>query len=132
MAAKLTLVRGLPGSGKSTYARKHFQCLLVEADLYFHRGGCYRYSREEVETAHQWAQSCVDLSMRFGMDIVVTGTLVRLWELRPYLALAKEGHYDVNVMRMTQQYENVHNVPAEVIERMRLSFESFPGEVYVY
>lgn len=39
---KLTLIRGLPGSGKTTLA-KQLGVLHVEADMYFMRDGRYQF-----------------------------------------------------------------------------------------
>jgi len=44
--SKLILVRGLPGSGKSTFA-KTFGCLHVEADMFYIVGGKYRFDGTE-------------------------------------------------------------------------------------
>ena len=53
---ELVLIRGLPGSGKSTIAKElavtgfeHF-----EADMFFPVDGVYRYEASRIRHAHTW------------------------------------------------------------------------------
>jgi shikimate kinase len=58
----LFIVRGLPGSGKSTIAKQlsynHF-----EADQYFERDGEYNFIPSEIGNAHQWCRHQVRNAM---------------------------------------------------------------------
>ncbi|MBO4513053.1 MAG: AAA family ATPase [Victivallales bacterium] len=50
----LYIVRGLPGAGKTTYARKLAQeknCLLLEPDLFLYIDGEYKYNHKRYECA---------------------------------------------------------------------------------
>jgi len=126
--AKLTLVRGLPGSGKSTYARKlglenHF-----EADMFFEKDGEYKFDPSKIKDAHEWCQSQTRAALKKGESVVVSNTFTQHWELKPYLDMAKELGAEVKVIRMTTDFGNIHGVPEAVINNMKERFEDFPGE----
>ena len=59
----LYIVRGIPGSGKSTFAKtlggQHF-----EADMYFiDESGNYKFDITEIKLAHEWCQGMVKAHM---------------------------------------------------------------------
>lgn len=63
----LTIIRGLPGSGKSTYARSHFPgILLVEADMFAMVLGAYRFSIDRLKKCHDAAQHVVFIALDCG------------------------------------------------------------------
>ncbi len=96
----LILIRGLPGSGKSTFAREYFsneaafrkmpiqKYIHLEADMYYtdHEGN-YNFTRENLRNAHHWCQE-------------------------------------------TANYGSIHNVPEEVLKKMADRFEDYEGETY--
>lgn len=121
---KLLLIRGLPGSGKSTMAAgldgfKHY-----EADMYFvSPDGAYEYDKTKVQDAHLWCQIQVAAALADGQDVVVSNTFSRRWEMKPYEELAQRFGAVLLTVTLTGQYTNVHGVPDEVIERMRARWE---------
>ena len=126
---KLTIIRGLPGSGKSTEARK-LGCFHVEADMFLYENREYKFSQDKQKYAHVACRNIVDAAMNEGVwEIVVSNTFTRLWEIEPYVALAKEYGYAVEVIRMTGDYGSIHNVPESVIQAMADRFEDFKGEI---
>lgn len=125
----LSIVRGLPASGKSTFA-KTLHCLHVEADMFFMVNGSYRYDPKKVEEAHRWCQETVRYALSTGLDVVVSNTFTRAWEIEDYLRIASSD-VKVDIYRMTGNHSGLHNVPTEVVEAMRLRFEIIAGEVLV-
>lgn len=126
---KLTIIRGLPGSGKSTEARKLGR-FHVEADMFLYENREYKFSQDKQKYAHVACRNIVDAAMNEGVwEIVVSNTFTRLWEIEPYVELAKEYGYAVEVIRMTGDYGSIHNVPESVIEAMADRFEDFKGEI---
>lgn len=119
---KLYLIRGISGSGKSTYAKtlgiEHF-----EADMYFERDGEYKFDPKKLGEAHKWCQDKTRESMEAGRDVVVANTFIQKSWMKPYLDLAEEFGYDVEIKTMTGNYQNVHGVPPEKLEEMKRRFE---------
>ena len=127
----LHLVRGLPGSGKTTWVKKTFDCLHLEADMYHITDGEYKWEGPKVKKAHTWCKGIAEVALMNGMDVVVSNTFTQLWELQPYLDMAIFYKTEAIVYKMTGQYGNVHNVPDEVIAKMSARWEDFEGEELV-
>lgn len=127
MEQKLILIRGLPGSAKSTLAKMlaNEKCIHLEADMYFMKDGEYRWDGAKLGAAHQWCQSRTDDEIGNGNSVVVANTFTTQKELNPYLEIAKSYGIIPMIILMQNYFGNVHNVPQEVIDRMksRLQYE---------
>lgn len=133
---KLTLVRGVPGSGKSTYARGIQEAepgtLHFEADQYFvGSDGVYRYDAGRIGAAHRWCQAETQRALDEGRSVVVSNTFTRRGELQPYLEMADELGVEVTIVHVDGGYQNIHGVPDEVVQRMRDRWQPVPGEIRV-
>ena len=125
------LIRGLPGSGKSTYA-KQLNCLHLEADMFHMVNGEYKFDVSNLSKAHHWCSSTFLKSIEDGIDdIVVSNTFTTLKEIEPYMDICKGYNRDYKIIRMTNKYGSVHNVPEEVIAKMSKRFEDIDGEEIV-
>ena len=131
---RMVIMRGLPGSGKSTAARKAARgAPIFSTDDFFMRGGEYEFDASKIVKAHQWNQKRVEKAVAKGTPtVVVDNTNVQLWEMRAYVQMAQEHGYDVefvvakspwawDVDELTKR--NVHGVPKEAIARMKSSFQ---------
>lgn len=128
---KLTLIRGCPGSGKSTYAKNHYNCLILENDMFHRVNGEYMYDTDNMKNAMKWCFNMCECALANGMDVVVANTLTRKRFIQSYVDLALAYGADFEVLRCTADYGNTHNVPKYVLESMRNGFEDWPGEVIV-
>jgi predicted kinase len=123
---ELFLLRGLPGSGKTTLA-KSLGGKNYEADMFFERGlkNVYTFVAAKLPNAHRWCQSQVLISMiELDERIVVSNTFTEEWEINPYTDLAKEYGYTVYSLIVENRHGgvNTHNVPNEVLTNMRKRF----------
>ncbi len=126
MEKVLFLVRGLPGSGKTTLA-KQLTANVFEADHYFYdNDGNYNFIPSEIKEAHKECQQFVRYAMESGIKkIAVSNTFTQEWEMKPYMDLAKEHGYKVFTIVVENRHggNNVHNVPEDKIEQMANRFE---------
>lgn len=121
----LYLLRGLPGSGKTTLA-KELGGDWVEADMFFMEGGKYYFDGSKLKLAHQWCQDQVQEGMVNGRNkIVVSNTFTQEWEMAPYYEMAKEYDYTVFSIVVENRHGGVneHGVPDDALDRMEGRFE---------
>jgi predicted kinase len=125
MEKVLYIVRGIPGSGKSTFA-KTLTSNVFEADHYFYdNDGNYNFIPSEIKQAHKECQDFVRYAMESSIEkIAVSNTFTQEWEMKPYFEMAKEYGYKVFSVIVENRHGNTneHNVPEEKIEQMKNRF----------
>jgi len=125
----LFLLRGLPGSGKSTVAKiissgsgpTHY-----EADMYFMKNGKYEFDGSKLRNAHEWCKDMVYRDMLKGVPtIAVSNTFTQEWEMEAYYELAKEHGYTIFSLVVENRHDgqNEHGVPTDKLEQMKNRFE---------
>jgi predicted kinase len=122
----LYLIRGIPGSGKTTEAKKIVNetgALHFEADMFFERNGPYKFDPTQIRAAHQWCQASAKKALSEGKSVVVSNTFVKQWEMAAYLNMATELGVEVNIRTMNGKYKNVHGVPQDKVNQMAENFE---------
>lgn len=122
----LVLIRGLPGSGKSTMAKdvvfKDFEH--YEADQFFiDTNGIYNYDYKKINNAHEWCQQKTLMALTKGKSVVVSNTFTQLSEMEPYIEMANTFGIQPCIIKATGNYSNEHGVSASTIERMRQRWE---------
>lgn len=125
----LYLIRGVPGSGKSTFAQELKQRGVVdvvfEADRYFYdQFGDYNFDPSKLAEAHRWCLNSTISSLDVGSNVAVSNTLTTEKELEPYLRAAESMGVNVVSLIVENRHgsSNVHNVPEETIARMKQRF----------
>jgi len=122
---QLILLRGLPGSGKSTFANL-LGGIHVEADQYFMQDGEYKFDASKLKQAHNWCKLRVEHSMEDGADkITVSNTFTQEWEMDAYFELAEKYGYQTFCLIVENRHDskNIHGCPDDKIEQMRNRFE---------
>jgi predicted kinase len=129
------LVRGLPGSGKSTFANHIWNNYAIcEADQYFidKETSEYKFDATKLREAHEWCRNQVETRMidhqsnpQYYPEIVVSNTFTQEWEMQAYFDLAEKYGYRVTTLIVENRHgnSNIHGVPDDKLEIMRNRFE---------
>lgn len=138
----LTIVRGLPGSGKSAYARElaaKTGAMLIEPDALLVRGGVYRYTPERYIMACDTAGSLAWHLGQKGIDMIYADVLptkddvlkVRNTAWDKVMPTDKRHVIVVHDMPLLTVEEsmarNRHAVRRKDIERMAAKWEPWEG-----
>ena len=130
----LYIVRGLPGSGKSTLGYSLCGDRSYAADDWFefkadNEGKTYSevFDPSELGKAHELCQERVENAIQgfrdgFG-DVAVCNTFSQQWEAQPYIDMANRYGFNVCVIECQNKFENTHNVPDEAISAMTARWE---------
>lgn len=131
MPNKLILIRGLPGSGKSTQAKKLLKrgWKHYEADsFHINDEGVYDFQIFRAADAHAWCLDMATTAIEEGKTVIVSNTFTTIKELQPYLYMAKDYGVPVEVLVCTGKYKSIHGVPKDVIAKMKDRWQQFEGE----
>jgi hypothetical protein len=132
----LTVVRGLPGSGKTTRAESisaKTGAALVSADDFFTgEDGVYRFNPSMLPQAHAACQGEARRLLAGERDVVVHNTFTQGWELTPYIRIAEEVGAAIEVIDIFDGgcndeelfSRNVHEVPLAGIAAMRARWDA--------
>ncbi|XP_014847971.1 PREDICTED: NEDD4-binding protein 2-like 2 [Poecilia mexicana] len=138
----LILMRGLPGSGKTTLARELLSSgpsgIILSTDDYFAEKEGYHYDPGLLGAAHEWNQSRAKDAMHDGCSpIIIDNTNLQAWEMKPYVKMALDRGYKVDFYEPDTSWKfdpcelekrNKHGVPQDKIAQMMDRF-SFPISV---
>ena len=132
---KLILVRGIPGSGKSTYARslleKNSEYVHFEADMWFERNGKYEFDAKKLGQAHEWCRTQTEDALRAGKTVIVSNTFTTIKELVPYFKISHDVLGTPPAVHTCEgEFESIHDVPQHKIKQMRERFVSDISELY--
>lgn len=134
------IVRGVPGTGKSTFAKQFLTWFRgiemvydkepepfhhLETDMFFTTpDGEYNFIGQKIGEAHMWCQNKTLDALAGGESVVVTNTFTTFNEITPYLDMARDLNISVSIVSLTDEYGNIHGVPEKTMTAMRERFIS--------
>ena len=110
----LTLIRGLPGSGKTETAKTIVQGLTAngrqaihfEADAYMKENNTYRFTVSKVKECALECQAQTELYLLKGYDVVVSNVFARYWEVIPYFEMAALNSVKTQLLEAQGQWSS--------------------------
>jgi predicted kinase len=130
---ELILLRGLPGSGKTTLAKTILQLRITDDpevlsadDFFINESGEYKFDSTKLKEAHQYCQfRCSERMRQQKSKIVVANTFTEEWEMKPYFDMAERYNYRIHTVIVENRHgsENVHGVPEEKLQQMQNRFD---------
>ncbi len=146
MEKTLIILRGLPGSGKSTLTKKleadfGVEAVICSADDYFYFGQekvpeNYKYDRSLIGKAHGSCKYHACKAMDEGKElIIIDNTNIKISDYKIYALTAKEKGYKVISHAITGMSAeesaklNVHGVPVENCAKMLHAYDKCPNKI---
>ena len=130
---ELILLRGLPGSGKTTLAKIILQLrstdepeILSADDFFEDKEGDYNFDPTKLKEAHNYCQfRCSERMRQQKAKIVVANTFTQEWEMDEYFKMAERYNYRVHTVIVENRHgnENVHGVPEDKLQQMKNRFQ---------
>lgn len=130
---KVYVMRGIPGSGKSTIARNLAGSTgkIHSTDDYFMKNGEYVFEPKDLRRNHQLNFEAFKADLALGVSpVIVDNTNTQRWEFQNYVEAAEAAGYEVEVVNIPHidpklaAQRNTHGVPEEAIRRMLSRWEA--------
>ena len=144
----LIIIRGLPGAGKSTFAKmlqkklnegENISSVIYETDDFFCDSldrNHYMFDSGLLDIAHSWNVGNV---FRFCRDYtcpcIVANSFTTNDEIRPYRNIARETdrlYFIVDIYDTEKKHTSIHNVPNHILINMEKRWEETNSTFRVY
>lgn len=130
MNLSLILLRGLPGSGKTTLAKllsENGKYPVLSIDDYFTApNGEYRFEFDKNHFAYKQCEEKTLAEMKKCVEkIFVHNCFTLEWEMEPYFKMAAKNNYHVFVLTVENRHQskNEHNITQEQLEKMATKYK---------
>lgn len=130
---KVIIIRGCMGSGKSTLA-KHFQSILSEKFTICEND---QYFADVLGDYSFWKPELVPVAMEYCLSkfkhnvgtkkvgAIVANVFGSTKSMRPYIEYCIDFNIPFTVIHALGEFNNVHNVPPNVVDNCRKTFNPF-------
>lgn len=138
--SKMIIVRGLPGSGKSSLAYTLWcrfenaylnyrgkKAVILSTDEVVTASDVYLWSPRTIAASHKMNQEKCRTACERGLNVIVDNTNITLKEMQPYIDIAEEFNYEFKIKEPDTWWRynieechrrNGHDVPLEVVQNM--------------
>lgn len=124
----MIILRGLPGSGKSTFAEYlsfHNNSVICSSDDFFYdEEGNYNFDYNKIEKSHQYCYDKCKNALENNKNVIIDNTNVKEEHFNKYIKLAKQYNYKYFsiIVENRESFKNIHGVTNEIIEEFRNNF----------
>lgn len=134
---KLVLVRGLPGSGKTTYAKAMYDRLTgegvtakwLETSMYFEAYHIRFTKPEQAVTADAWLKGQADKALNEDCTVIVANVADSVDRIDKWKTIADKREAEFEVIRLDTHWAD--KCPSCVLEYMKKHFEDYAGETVI-
>lgn len=127
----LILLRGLPGSGKSSLAEElsengTYPVFSVDDFFTDKKTGNYLFQFDKNHLAYKQCEENTKKSMQKQIaKIFIHNTFTLEWEMEPYFKLASEFNYRIYVITVENRHngKNIHQISPEQINKMAKKYK---------
>lgn len=126
----LYILRGLPGSGKTTFAKTlsdALACPMYAADDYFESLDGYKFDPSKLSAAHEWCQWAVGDALAEHDSVIVHNTCTRDEDVNRYIEIAKAYNHRWTVITIEHRHDGrtVHgDIPLKTMHRMEMQLKN--------
>ncbi len=145
MRRTLYIVRGLPGSGKSTLGAQiaaQKRCPYVEVDMYMSDSkGNYAFNKNKLKTAQRWCKKQAVEALKLQGAVVISNTSATLRTLLPYFMIAYRFRAMIIIKEPNTPWRwdveecerrNKHNVNIDTIRKYKSQWFPIKPVAYSY
>jgi predicted kinase len=123
MTRNLIILKGVSGSGKSTFANliAYPCCICCADDFFVDKQGNYNFDVTKLGYAHKACQNKFDDAIKDPIitNIVIANTNTKASEYKYYVEQAEKAGLTITYVVLENHHgnQNIHGVPTEVLER---------------
>ena len=122
---KLTVIRGLPGSGKTTYANDNFRAVKLQLDMLRIRNGQYIYDRSQVQFLLMRLYHLIGQVLLSRCDVVVVNTFIKKQQINQIKKLADMYGVQFQVITLKNNFGSTLVIPEKDIVRMKNNWQDY-------
>lgn len=130
--ATLVILRGIPGSGKTTYAETYKQThpgdwVIASADSFFYEDGKYKFNPTLLQAAHDNCYVTAFKAIREGKNVIVDNTNRRVMEFEHYMHIP--GVKTLEIHRLMGDFGSTKHIPDHTMQIHRARYEPHPKDM---